>query len=122
MLLGPNRLEVIIEAYDRAGHRSIYATRGGISERFWRRTLEEDVKRFEDTCHECQTMSIEKIQLPLTISVPATVFANFKVPSARCAFQFPAVTNTSSRLVKGNRKDGGAIYSGVLAVEMRIHS
>ena len=79
MLLEPDRLEVVAKAYDRADHRSIYVTRGGVSEGFRWQILEEDVKRFENTCHECQTMSMEKILLPLTISVPATVFANVKV-------------------------------------------
>jgi len=66
---------VIVEAHDHAGHRGIYAMWGAVSERFWWPTLESDVKWYKDTCHECQTMSTEKILLPPTISVPATLFA-----------------------------------------------
>jgi hypothetical protein len=75
MLFRPDCLEVIVEAHDRTGHKSIYVTWGGISEKFWWPTFKDNVKWFKNTCHECQTMSMEKILLPPTISMPATLFS-----------------------------------------------
>ncbi|GLB41989.1 hypothetical protein LshimejAT787_1100040 [Lyophyllum shimeji] len=70
-----DRLRVLRAAHDELGHRGQYGTRRTVADRFWCQALDDDVKWYFETCHACQTRSLEKLILPPTMSMPARLFA-----------------------------------------------
>jgi hypothetical protein len=48
------RYELLKEVHDILGHKKIYAVRMQLLERFWWLFLDQDVKWFVQTCHQCQ--------------------------------------------------------------------
>ena len=68
------RLAIITEAHDSLGHKGIYVIRTRILNRFWWPVLDQDVKWFVRTCHQCQTRQIRKIFIPPTVATPAGLF------------------------------------------------
>jgi len=69
-----DRMHTLQQTHDELGHKGTYATRHTIANRFWWPLLDKDIAWFIKTCHQCQTRSVEKVVLPPTISIPATLF------------------------------------------------
>jgi len=68
------RLGIIRQAHDELGHKGIYTVRTRLLERFWWPDLDEDVKWYIKTCHECQIRLMKKIVIPATVPTPAGLF------------------------------------------------
>jgi hypothetical protein len=75
IIFQPDRYRLLIQAHDQLGHRGFYATRRNIADRFWWPTLDDDLKWYLKTCHECQIRSMEKVVLPPTVHMPSTPFS-----------------------------------------------
>ena len=69
-----DRKGILTGAHDDLGHKGFYATRRRIADRFYWPTLDEDLRWYLTTCHECQIMSKQKVFLPPTVSMPRGPF------------------------------------------------
>ena len=70
-----SRTAIIKEAHDNHGHHGEQATFETIRHRFFWPHYFTDVRQYVRSCRECQIRSIKKIETPLIISTPATIFA-----------------------------------------------
>src|SRR5712671_4554529 len=70
----PQRPSVIREAHDNLGHKGFYSTRRTLLDRVWWPTLERDVKRYVETCHQCQLRQTTKVHISPTVDTPAPLF------------------------------------------------
>ena len=68
------RLELIRQAHDELGHKGIFTTRMRLGERFWWPHMDDDVKWYNKTCHECQVRLLKKNIIPPTVSNPSGLF------------------------------------------------
>lgn len=68
------RLDLIRQAHDDLGHKGIFTVKQRLSERFWWPHMNDDVKWFVRTCHECQVRFVGKIVIPPTVATPAGLF------------------------------------------------
>lgn len=68
------RYELIRQAHDELGHKGIFTVRIRLLERFWWPQLEQDVRWFIKTCHECQTRLLHHYHIPPSIPTPLTLF------------------------------------------------
>ena len=69
-----DRLGLIQQAHDDLGHKGIFTVRQRLGERFWWPHMDDDVKWFIRTCHECQIRLLKKIHIPPTVPTPAGLF------------------------------------------------
>jgi hypothetical protein len=65
--------ELLKEVHDILGHRKIYAVRMQLLECFWWPFLDQDVKWFVQTCHQCQVCQMRYHYIPPTV-IPASLF------------------------------------------------
>lgn len=68
------RLALLMEAHDEQGHKGIFSVHLKLLERFWWPHLEQDVKWYIRTCHECQIRSVKRFHIPPTVPIPAPLF------------------------------------------------
>ena len=68
------RFELIRQAHDELGHKGIFTVRTRLGERFWWPHMDDDVKWYARTCHECQVRLVKKIITPPTVAKPAGLF------------------------------------------------
>lgn len=68
------RFSVITQAHDDLGHKGLYPTHARVKDRFWWPNLEEDIKWFVETCHECQTRQTTRLRIPPTVAPIPTLF------------------------------------------------
>jgi hypothetical protein len=73
------RLAILMEAHEKMGHRKEQATWETIRTRFYWPHLRADVRHHVQSCRPCQIRSIKKVEIPLTISTPATLFTKIYV-------------------------------------------
>ena len=75
-LVIPNdrRLDLIRQAHDDLGHKGIFTVRNRLLERFWWPNLDQDVKWYIQTCHECQLRLLHKLIIPPTVPIPGGLF------------------------------------------------
>ena len=73
------RLEILTQAHENLGHRGVHGVFQTIQERFYWPYLHQDVVHHVRSCHECQIRSTKKIEIPLTISSPPTIFTKLYV-------------------------------------------
>lgn len=71
----PSRHRVLEEAHNQLGHRGEQATFETVKQRFFWPFYRGDVQQHVRSCRECQIRSTKKTEVPLTISMPATLFA-----------------------------------------------
>lgn len=65
---------ILKEAHDDHGHRGEQATFETIRLRFFWPYFHADVRHYVKTCHICQTRSLKKVETPLSIATPITIF------------------------------------------------
>jgi len=65
---------LITQAHDELGHKGIFTVRMHLLDRFWWPKLEEDVKWYIKTCHECQIRNLSKVSIPATVPTPLGLF------------------------------------------------
>lgn len=68
------RLHLVRDAHDNLGHKGFYSTRRTLADRFWWPSLEQDVKWYIDSCHQCQLRQTTKVHIPPTVAAPAPLF------------------------------------------------
>lgn len=73
------RLDILREAHEQLGHRGEYAVMQMLKQRFYWPTMWRDAQHHVRSCHECQIRSTKKVEVPLTISVPSTLFTKVYV-------------------------------------------
>jgi Integrase zinc binding domain len=67
-------LVIIQEAHDTLGHKGLFSVQMHLLDRFWWPMLENDVKWYICTCHECQVHLLKKIHIPPSVPTPASLF------------------------------------------------
>ena len=73
------RMEILDKAHEKLGHRGVYGVFHTVRHRFYWPKLYSDVEFHIKSCHECQVRSVKKVEIPITISTPATVFTKIYV-------------------------------------------
>lgn len=68
------RYSLLQQAHDDLGHKGIFTTRMRLGERFWWPHMDDDVKWFNHTCHECQIRLVKTINIPPTVATPGGLF------------------------------------------------
>ncbi|GBE84319.1 hypothetical protein SCP_0602970 [Sparassis crispa] len=68
------RYMLIRQAHDDLGHKGIFTVRTRLLERFWWPLLDQDVRWYMGTCHECQVCQMTKVHIPPTVVLPSTLF------------------------------------------------
>ena len=68
------QLDLLRQAHDDLGHKSIFTTRTQILERFWWPYFDDDIHWYLKTCHECQVRSTQHLYIPPTVPVPLSLF------------------------------------------------
>jgi hypothetical protein len=68
------RYELLKEVHHILGHKKIYAMRMQLLERFWWLFLDQDIKWFVQTCHQCQVCQMCHHHIPLTVATPASLY------------------------------------------------
>jgi hypothetical protein len=59
---------------DILGHKKIYVIQMQLLEQFWWLFLNQDIKWFVQTCHQCQVHQIHYHHIPPTVAAPASLF------------------------------------------------
>jgi len=68
------RIAILTQAHDNLGHKGEQAVFELIRIRFYWPHLRTDVHRHVSSCHECQIRSTKRMEVPVTISAPTTLF------------------------------------------------
>jgi hypothetical protein len=72
----PDRcLEILRSCHDDIRHKSFYATRAHIAERFWWPHMHADIIWFVCTCLLCQQHQTRQVLIPPIVATPAPLFA-----------------------------------------------
>jgi len=61
-------------AHDRIGHKGEYATRQNLLVRFWWPEIQEDVRWYVQTCHQCQIRQMKYFHIPPSVPHVPTLF------------------------------------------------
>jgi hypothetical protein len=73
------RYELLKEVHDILGHKKIYAVWMQLLERFWWPFLDQDVKWFVRTCHQCQVRQMRYHHILPTVATPTSLFCKAHV-------------------------------------------
>jgi len=73
------KLTILKQAHENLGHRGVQAVYELIRHRYFWPHIRADVLHHVRSCHECQIRSLKKMEIPLTISMPATLFAKIYI-------------------------------------------
>ena len=68
------RARILQAAHEELGHRGEQSVMQTLRQRFYWPTMWGDCRRHVRSCHECQIRSVRKVESPLFISTPATIF------------------------------------------------
>ena len=68
------RLSLIRAAHDSLGHKGIFVIRTRLLERFWWPMIDQDIRWFVKTCHQCQIRTNIKIHIPPSPTIPLNLF------------------------------------------------
>jgi transposase InsO family protein len=79
ILTAEERLRILTQAHEGLAHRGIHGVFQTIRDRFYWPRLHQDVEHHVKSCHECQIRSTKKVEIPITISAPATIFSKIYV-------------------------------------------
>ena len=68
------RLELIHQVHDELGHKGVFTVKLRLGLLFWWPHMDDNVKWFIRTCHECQVCLVKKIVIPTMVAKPAGLF------------------------------------------------
>lgn len=68
------RLDLLTQAHEKLGHKGEQAVFEILRLRFFWPHLRAAVRHHVSSCHECQIRSLKKMEIPLTVSTPTTLF------------------------------------------------
>jgi hypothetical protein len=83
------RLPLIQYVHDNLGHKGIFATSRNLLLRFWWPQLNEDVRWYIRTCHECQLRQTEYFHIPPVVPEVPTLFQKGHIDT----FLMPRISN-----------------------------
>jgi hypothetical protein len=76
VIFRPNkRAEILVEMHDSLGHKGEQAVYDLIKLRYYWPHMRTDVHHHVAGCHQCQIRSLRRIEVPPSVSTPATVFS-----------------------------------------------
>ena len=76
VILGKDqRTQLLTQAHEELGHKGVQAVFDTIRLRFYWPYLYSDIKHHVASCHECQIRNTKRVEIPLTVSTPATLFS-----------------------------------------------
>jgi hypothetical protein len=73
------RLSILTQAHDNLGHRGVQAVFEMLRYRFFWPHLRPDIQHHTQSCHECQIRSLKRWEIPVTVSVPTTLFTKIYI-------------------------------------------
>lgn len=73
------RQSILKSAHDKLGHRGEHAVFFHVKDRFFWPHMFAQVRHHVKSCHECQIRSVQKVEAPLLVSTPATLFTRVHV-------------------------------------------
>jgi len=73
------RAAILTQAHEELGHKGVQSTWETIRQRFYWPHLRADVLHHVSSCHQCQIRNTRKVQIPITISTPVTIFSKVYV-------------------------------------------
>lgn len=80
VIMDPKRREeILLAAHEDLGHRGEQAVFETLRLRFYWPYLRSSVKHHVSSCHECQIRSTKRVEIPLTVSTPATLFSKIHI-------------------------------------------
>ena len=80
VILDPEkRTAILTQAHEELGHKGVQSTWETIRSRFYWPHLRADVLHHVSSCHPCQIRNTRKVQIPITVSTPATIFSKIYV-------------------------------------------
>ena len=74
-----NKLTVLTQAHENLGHRGVQAVHETIRHRFFWPHMRADIYHHVRSCHECQIRSLKRMEIPLTVSAPTSLFAKIYI-------------------------------------------
>jgi hypothetical protein len=73
------RLQILSQSHEELGHRGVQAVFDTVRLRFYWPHLYSDVKSHVASCHECQIRNTKKVEIPISVSTPATIFSKIYI-------------------------------------------
>lgn len=73
------KLSILTQAHEKLGHRGVTAVYRLLRERFFWPHMHADVHHHVRSCHECQIRSLKRVEIPLTISKPTSLFSKIYI-------------------------------------------
>lgn len=70
----PDRFRLVQYAHDQLGHKGVFATTRNLLVRFWWPHLNEDVRWYTRTCHECQVRQTKYFLIPPVVPEVPSLF------------------------------------------------
>ena len=70
-----HKYSILLHAHEKLGHRGMFAVLEVIRNRFYWPNMRADINHHVKSCHECQIRSLKRLEIPLTISAPTSLFA-----------------------------------------------
>ena len=68
------RYELLRVAHDQMGHKGVFSTLARLQDRFWWPKMDDDVKWYVRSCHECQLRQMGQYIAPPVVPRPAALF------------------------------------------------
>jgi transposase InsO family protein len=80
VILDPDqRNKILIQAHEELGHRGEQAVFETVRVRYYWPHLHSDIRHHVASCHECQIRNTKRMEIPLTVSTPATLFSKIHI-------------------------------------------
>lgn len=100
------RVQIMTQAHEELGHRGEFAVYEQLKKRFYWPHMRAHVRHHIQSCHQCQIRDVKRIELPLTVSTPATLFSKVYIdvmlmPKARGYRYIVAARDDLSRASEG---------------------
>lgn len=78
LVLDPEKRPGILrQVHDELGHKGYFITRKRLLDRFWWPFMDQDLRWYLSTCHECQIRSTKRIHIPPVVAMPLPLFFKF---------------------------------------------
>lgn len=100
------RSKILTMAHEDLGHRGEFAVYQHLKGRFYWPHLRAHVRHHVRSCHQCQIREIKRVEIPLTISTPTSIFSKVHIdvmlmPRARGYRYIVAARDSLSRVSEG---------------------
>ena len=74
-----NKLDILKQAHENLGHRGVQSVFELVRHRFYWPHIRADILHHVRSCHDCQIRSLKKVEIPLTISIPTSLFSKIYI-------------------------------------------